>query len=141
MLTVQMKYKLVCKSKYLWKTIIYLLLQFLGDEFEFTVIQDQTNSSMFSNNRQSAIRMKWLPPGTVQFEIRIESDLNGVVSKDIPLSSWNNRSPTKTQNGEAANDSGLISYTLYGVKKSIPFFQKDCDLKSFPRVGDKVLDL
>lgn len=36
----------------------------VGDEFEFTVVQDQTTSStMFSSNRQSAIRMKWLPPG------------------------------------------------------------------------------
>lgn len=44
-----------------------------GDEFEFTVIQDQTTSSSMyspSNNRQSAIRMKWLPPGTVQFEVK-----------------------------------------------------------------------
>lgn len=44
----------------------------VGDEYEFTVVQDQTtNSSLYSsNNRQSAIRMKWLPPGTVQFEVR-----------------------------------------------------------------------
>lgn len=44
----------------------------VGDEFEFTVVQDQTTSSSLysSTNRQSAIRMKWLPPATVQFEVR-----------------------------------------------------------------------
>ncbi|XP_023030354.1 cold shock domain-containing Unr isoform X2 [Leptinotarsa decemlineata] len=112
-----------------------------GDEFEFTVVQDQTSSSLYSNNRQSAIRMKWLPPGTVQFEIRIENDLTGIVTNDIPLSNWNNRSPIKNQNGvsaEAAVESGLITYNVDGEKKTIPFYSKDCNLKHFPRTGDKV---
>lgn len=113
----------------------------VGDEFEFTVVQDQTTSStMFSSNRQSAIRMKWLPPGTVQFEIRIENDLTGIITSDIPQSTWNNRSPTKNQNGsvETVNECGLIGYSMSGIKKTIPFYVKDCNPKQYPRVGDKV---
>ncbi|KAJ8922361.1 hypothetical protein NQ315_004304 [Exocentrus adspersus] len=113
----------------------------IGDEFEFTIVQDQTSSSMFANNRQSAIRMKWLPPGTVQFEVRIENDLTGVVTKDIPSSSWSNRSPVKSQNsfsGESNGDTGLISYTVNGIKKTITFYSKDCDMKHCPRIGDKI---
>ncbi|GJQ87988.1 Unr [Trypoxylus dichotomus] len=87
-----------------------------GDEFEFTVIQDQT--STFSNNRQSAIRMKLL-------------------SLDIP-NSWANRSPTKNQNGEHVTESGTITYQLNGIKKTVPFYSKDCDVRHFPKHGDKV---
>nr|CAI5834802.1 unnamed protein product [Callosobruchus analis] len=109
----------------------------VGDEFEFTVIQDQSSSTMFSQNRPSAIRMKLLPPGTVQFEIRIENDLTGVVTKEVPPS-WNsNRSPTKEKNGENG-EPGLIGYALNGVKKTITFYVKDCDVKHLPRIGDKV---
>lgn len=123
----------------------------VGDEFEFTVVQDQT--SMFSNNRQSAIRMKWLPPGTVQFEIRIENDLAGIITKEIPpLSNWPNRSPTKNQNGfnngsvssgtsnsvEPPIETGLITYVVNDIKKTIPYYAKDCDIKHYPRIGDKV---
>ncbi|XP_057655391.1 cold shock domain-containing protein E1 isoform X1 [Diorhabda carinulata] len=114
----------------------------VGDEFEFTVVQDQTSSGMFSSNRQSAIRMKWLPPGTVQFEIRIENDLTGIVTSDLPLSNWNNRSPTKNQNGLTGENSnpecGLIGYSINGIKKTISFYAKDCNPKQIPRVGDKV---
>ncbi|XP_072396506.1 RNA-binding protein Unr isoform X3 [Diabrotica undecimpunctata] len=113
----------------------------VNDEFEFTVVQDQTSSSMFSNNRQSAIRMKWLPPGTVQFEIRIENELTGIVTSDLPLSNWNNRSPTKSQSsvtGETNSECGLIGYCINGIKKTISFYAKDCSVKQVPRVGDKV---
>ncbi|KAG5869763.1 hypothetical protein JTB14_028328 [Gonioctena quinquepunctata] len=96
---------------------------------------------MFSNNRQSAIRMKWLPPGTVQFEVRIENGLTGVVTSDIPPSGWNNRSPSKSQNGTVSGEvveSGVISYTEDGAKKTLSFYSKDCSLKHYPRTGDKV---
>lgn len=122
----------------------------VGDEFEFTVVQDQT--STFTNNRQSAIRMKWLPSGTVQFEIRIENDLAGVITKDIPAScNWLNRSPTKSQNGfntasngsssgsvEAPIETGQVTYVVNDIKKTIPYYAKDCDVKHCPRIGDKV---
>ncbi|XP_050309482.1 cold shock domain-containing protein E1 isoform X2 [Anthonomus grandis grandis] len=116
----------------------------VGDEFEFTVIQDRTETNSYTNahkeNRQSAIRMKWLPAGTVQFEIRIDSDLSGTITKEIPsANNWLNRSPTKNQNGSnEQNEPGLIGYTVNGIKKTITFYVKDCDVKHLPRIGDKV---
>lgn len=111
----------------------------VGDEFEFTVVQDQ--SGMFGSNRQSAIRMKLLPAGTVHFETRVENGLTGIVCKEVPLNNWSNRSPTKSQNGHNGDhtpETGLISYQANGVKKTVPYYSKDCDLKHYPRVGDKV---
>lgn len=109
----------------------------VGDEFAFTVVQDQT--TLYTNSRQSAIRMKWLPPGTVRFEVRVEEDLSGVVTKEIQPN-WSTRSPVKTQNGfeGAQAESGIITYQFYNTKKTIPYYAKDCDIKNFPRVGDKV---
>jgi cold shock CspA family protein len=108
----------------------------VNDEYEFTVVQDQT--STFSNSRQSAIRMKWLPHGTVQFETRVENNLTGTVMKEIPPTTWLNRSPTKNQNGEHTPESGLIQYQVNGVKKTSAFYSKDCDMKHYPRLGDKI---
>lgn len=47
----------------------------VGDEVEFTVIQEPGSS--FANNRLSAIRIKHLPPGKVQFETMIETNIEG----------------------------------------------------------------
>ncbi|XP_030765658.1 cold shock domain-containing protein E1 isoform X2 [Sitophilus oryzae] len=115
----------------------------VGDEFEFTVIQDPTNaysSTSHKDNRQSAIRMKWLPPGTVQFEIKIDSDLTGAITKEIPVNNWPNRSPTKNQsfNGCEQTEPGLIGYAVNGIKKTITYYAKDYDIKHQPRIGDKV---
>nr|XP_031826339.1 cold shock domain-containing protein E1 [Nomia melanderi] len=90
-----------------------------GDEVEFTVIQDPTSS--FSSNRQSAIRLKHLPPGTVQFETIVEKDLVGTVIQ-----------------GGNGLVSGLIGYTKENQQKSVIFFTKDCDSKNIPKVDDKV---
>lgn len=65
----------------------------LDDEVEFTVIQDQ---SSFSNNRQSAIRIKHLPQGTVQFETPLEQNLKGYIYKEA-LHGYSPRSPSKSQ--------------------------------------------
>lgn len=109
---------------------------YVNDEFEFTVIQDQTSS--FSNNRQSAIRMKRLPQGTVKFETLVETGIVGVISKEV--TAWISRSPTKNQNGTNGNaehaDTGIINYQANGVKKNINYYLKD--QRSSPRVGDKV---
>lgn len=63
-----------------------------------------------------------------------------MVVKDATPSSWITRSPTKNQNGfvtgENGSEAGLISYSISGIKKSIPFYPKDCEVR--PRVGDKV---
>lgn len=109
----------------------------LNDEFEFTVIQDQTSS--FSNNRQSAIRMKRMPNGTVKFETLVETSVMGVISKEV--TAWISRSPTKNQNGTNGNaenpDTGIINYNVNGTKKTISFYLKD--QRTSPRVGDKVI--
>lgn len=112
----------------------------VGDEFEFTVVQDQT--STYTNSRQSAIRMKRLPVGTVQFETTVDTEVTGIIYKEISPHNWSNRSPTKNQNNQNGNndvlESGLISYQANGIKKTIPYYSKDCDSKQFPRFGDKV---
>ncbi|KAF2881106.1 hypothetical protein ILUMI_25072 [Ignelater luminosus] len=112
----------------------------VGDEFEFTVVQDQT--STYTNNRQSAIRMKRLPASSVQFETTVDNEVTGIIYKEISPHNWSNRSPTKNQNNQNGNtdvlESGLISYQVNGIKKTIPYYSKDCDSKQFPRFGDKV---
>ncbi|GAB0096270.1 cold shock domain-containing protein E1 [Sergentomyia squamirostris] len=97
----------------------------LGDEVEFTMIQDPNSS--FANTRQSAIRIKHLPEGTVQFETLIESNLEGVVTREAP------KSPVKSQE---RTEGGVISYGPVGAKKTIMYFLKDCDKP--PRIGDHV---
>lgn len=61
----------------------------------FDLFQEPNSSSTYgSNSRQSAVRIKHLPPGTVKFETLVEEGLSGVVTKEPP-SSWGSRSPTK----------------------------------------------
>uniref|UniRef100_A0A8D8GQL7 Cold shock domain-containing protein E1 n=3 Tax=Culex pipiens TaxID=7175 RepID=A0A8D8GQL7_CULPI len=97
----------------------------VDDEVEFTVIQDPGSS--FANTRQSAIRIKHLPADTVKFETLIESNVEGVVSREAP------KSPIKSQE---RTEGGVISYGPGPTKKTIMYFLKDCD--KAPRVGDKV---
>lgn len=49
----------------------------VGDELEFTCVQDPTSS--FNNPRLSAIRIKHLPEGSVKFETLIESGVEGKI--------------------------------------------------------------
>ncbi|XP_063987140.1 cold shock domain-containing protein E1-like isoform X2 [Diachasmimorpha longicaudata] len=96
----------------------------VGDEVEFTVIQAGLCDppTFFGNMRHSAIRLKHLPAGTVQFETVTESDVRGNVIQDV-----NGLEP------------GLIGYTgKDGAQKSIIFFAKDCDPKSIPKLNEKV---
>ncbi|XP_053672561.1 cold shock domain-containing protein E1 [Anopheles nili] len=97
----------------------------IDDEVEFTVIQDPGSS--FANNRQSAIRIKHLPVGTVKFETLIENNVEGIVSREAP------KSPIKSQE---RTEGGVITYVQGSIKKTIMYFLKDCDKP--PRVGDKV---
>ena len=85
------------------------------------MFHQQDPSSSFSNTRQSAIRLRHLPPGTVQFENIIESNVLGSIIQE-------------TKN----SDPGLIAYIKEGQQKSIIFFAKDCDVKIAPKIGDKV---
>ncbi|XP_035793384.1 cold shock domain-containing protein E1-like [Anopheles albimanus] len=97
----------------------------IDDEVEFTVIQDPGSS--FANNRQSAIRIKHLPIDTVKFETLIESNVEGIVSREAP------KSPIKSQE---RTEGGVITYGQGQNKKTIMYFLKDCDKP--PRVGDKI---
>lgn len=111
-----------------------------GTEVEFTVIQDPQSS--YANQRNSAIRIKILAAGTVQFETMLERGISGVVAKEAS-SAWSSRpSPSKTGSSDKSPEPGLISYTtnMNGatVKKTVSYYAKDCDLKGLPRIGDKV---
>ncbi|KAF9799241.1 hypothetical protein SFRURICE_006501 [Spodoptera frugiperda] len=65
----------------------------VGDEVEFTVDPLSTFSNM--NNRQSGIRIKHLPPGTVKFETLIEHGARGVVTKEAQLYPSSTSSPSR----------------------------------------------
>nr|XP_034839670.1 cold shock domain-containing protein E1 [Maniola hyperantus] len=65
----------------------------VGDEVEFTVDPVTTFSNM--NTSQTAIRIKHLPPGTVQFETLLERGVRGIVSKEAALYSATNTSPSR----------------------------------------------
>ncbi|XP_055310650.1 cold shock domain-containing protein E1 isoform X3 [Sitodiplosis mosellana] len=97
----------------------------VGDEVEFTAIQEPGSS--FANNRLSAIRIKHLPPGKVQFETLMETNIEGTVTREAP------RSPVKSQE---RMEGGVITYTQANTKKTIMYFLKDCEKP--PRVGDNV---
>lgn len=86
-----------------------------------SVCFSQDPSSSFSNTRQSAIRLKHLAAGSVQFETIIESNILGNVIEDT--------------NG---NEPGLIGYCKDEQDKSIIFFSKDCNSKTIPKLNDKV---
>lgn len=110
----------------------------VNDEVEFTVIQD--SQSTYSNTRQSAIRIKVVPPGTVQFETLIHTNLKGVVAKEAQH--WGSRSPSKHNpqsptNGEKNPDPGLINYQQGDVKSTIAFYHKDNEGRKC-HVGDEV---
>lgn len=85
-----------------------------------TAFQDQPYTSQMS--RQSAIRLKHLPAGSVQFETVTESNVPGTVIQDITPS-----------------EPGLIGYLSDGQQRSIIFFTKDCESKVIPKIGDKVI--
>jgi hypothetical protein len=54
----------------------------IADDVEFTIIQDPS-----SPTRQSAIRVKYLQHGAVQFEIPVSQGLHGVVTQE-PSTPW-----------------------------------------------------
>lgn len=62
-------------------------------QVEFTVDPVSTFSNM--NTRQSAIRIKHLPPGTVKFETQIERGVRGVVTKEAQR--YSSSSPTRPE--------------------------------------------
>ena len=104
------------------------------DEMEFTVSPDPTTLG-----RQLATRIKHLPPGTVKFDIVIAQNILGVVTEEPAAVSWP-RSPSKggPESPSKAEGAGKIVYELNGLQLSIPLYSTDCDLRSTPKLNDKV---
>lgn len=71
--------------------------------------------------RHSAIRLKHLTNGTVQFETVTETNILGYVFE--------------CANG---NEPGLLGYQENNDEKTIIYFNKDCNSKNYPKLNDKV---
>ncbi|XP_064602212.1 cold shock domain-containing protein E1-like [Liolophura sinensis] len=96
----------------------------LQDELEFTVVQDPTN-------RQIAIRIKYLPKGSVSFLNVLPLKYIGTVDREPAT----HKSPTKNKE----SDIGNIVFDYEGAIENIPYHLKDVvDPKCLPRYGDKV---
>ena len=98
-----------------------------GEEVAFTIIQDPT-----SPNRQIAIRIKYLPKGTVSFDITSDKKYVGVVEKEP---SSHKQAANMVKNKEP--DPGIIMYDVEGTKQTIPFGSKAVQ-GACPTYGDKV---
>jgi hypothetical protein len=68
-----------------------------------------------------------LTEGTVLFETLIQSNVEGLVTREAP------KSPVKSQE---RTEGGVITYEEDDAKKTIMYFLKDCE--KAPRVGDKI---
>lgn len=97
------------------------------DEVEFTVTPDPSTP-----NRNMAIRIRYLPKGSVSFiNIRPEKYV-GTIDREPSL----HRSPNKNNKDP---DTGSIIFDFEGAIHHISYLVKDLlDLKSPPRYGDKV---
>ncbi|TMW52825.1 hypothetical protein DOY81_002092 [Sarcophaga bullata] len=97
----------------------------LNDEVEFTVVQEQ--GVPYNTSRLHGIRIKHLPPGTVQFETLVVGNIEGFITREAP------KSPVKSQDRV---EGGVITYEHGELKKTIMYFLKDCEKP--PRIGDRV---
>lgn len=95
----------------------------VGDELEFTVVQDPTSPS-----RQIAIRILHLPKGSVSFETTHPQRIIGSVEKE---------SISKLQGKTKEPSPGIIMYDVNGTKQTIPYTNKAFQ-GSVPKYGDKV---
>lgn len=94
------------------------------DDVEFTIIQDPTAPS-----RLIAIRIKYLPKGTVSFETVLTDRYTGTIEKE-PAS-------YKQSTKGKEPDPGIIMYDVNGTKQTIPFYAKASQGQP-PKYGDKV---
>jgi cold shock CspA family protein len=118
-----------------------------NDECEFTVTEDPSQPS-----KLLATRIKYLPTGSVTFDVVIHKDAVGTVEVEpSPTSSLGIRKTTMTTTdsadssdsptpmAKAANEGvGKILYELNGLPLEIPLHANDCDLREFPHKGDVV---
>jgi len=95
----------------------------VGDELEFTVVQDPTSAS-----RQISIRIVLLPKGSVSFETTLPQRIIGSVEKE---------SISKQQGKTKEPSPGIIMYDVNGTKQTIPYTTKAFQ-GTVPKYGDKV---
>jgi hypothetical protein len=85
--------------------------------------QDPTNPS-----RMIAIRLKYLPRGTITFDSILTEKYLGTVEKEANIkAAAKNKEP----------DPGILMYDVNGTKQTIPFSAKAVQ-GHYPKVGDKV---
>ena len=109
----------------------------VGDEVTFTVANDPNNMQ-----KQLAIRIKHLEPGTVKFDLVIAKDVSGTVDQEPAASAaWANKKDQDagSEDKEGGRDgAGKILYELNGQSLEIPLHAADCNLRNFPHKGDLV---
>lgn len=105
----------------------------------------QEPGQIYNNARSCAIRIKHLPPNSVEFETLVASNIEGKytftlklqIKKKIKISGLISReapkSPTKSIDRV---EGGVITYDHGDTKKTIMYFLKDCERN--PRVGERV---
>lgn len=98
------------------------------DEVEFTVTED-----LSSSRRLHAIRVRCLPPGTIQSDVILDTTLKGRIEREPVYG----RSPRK-QEKDRDSESGLIAFELDGERHTVPFDGKAIDLRVSPQFGDLV---
>jgi len=109
----------------------------VGDEVTFTVASDPNNQQ-----KQLAIRIKHLEPGTVKFDLVIAKDVTGTVDQEPAASAaWANKKDQDASNDDkegGRDGAGKILYELNGQSLEVPLHAADCNLRNFPHKGDLV---
>jgi len=96
-----------------------------GEEVEFTVVADPTTPS-----RHIAIRIKYLPKGTISFDTIHPVRVIGTIEKEPA---------THKMQGKSKDASpGIIMYDVNGTKQTIPYSAKVVQGLATPKYGDKV---
>lgn len=75
-----------------------------------------------------------MPPGTVQFELLVQSGVEGTVTK-LPFKESGGKK--LTTNGDVP-EIGTISYQMNGTKETVNFTAKDCDSLNNFQIDNKV---
>lgn len=105
-----------------------------NDEVEFTVIEDQS-----SPGRLNAVRIRYLPSGTVKFEAQTKELIFGIVERKPEFLFSRSPSKVKEENGRnRSSEAGIISCEEDGKKSTVLYYNTSCDPRNFPEIGDKV---
>jgi cold shock CspA family protein len=97
-----------------------------GDEVEFSIEEDPIS------RRQHATRIRFLPRGTVTFEVVSKIRIQGYIEKEAPSRSM--KSPQKAKESEF----GIIYAHVDGVESEVLYRQTDCSVRDTPQYKDTV---